>query len=109
LQNGYEPPVTFVVVQKRHHTRLFPDNPQDECGRGKNVPPGTVVDSTIVHPVENDFFLVSHQGIQVCLFIIFSNIKICINVIAVDREQADLPIIMSCGMTAKCLLTNCRK
>ena len=77
LENGYEPPVTFVVVQKRHHTRLFPDNPQDECGRGKNVPPGTVVDSTIVHPVENDFFLVSHQGIQASflltceLFLIF--------------------------------------
>ncbi|XP_059352742.1 protein argonaute-2-like [Daphnia carinata] len=64
LENGYNPPVTFIVVQKRHHTRLFPENPQDECGRGKNVPPGTIVDNTIVHPVEQDFFLVSHQGIQ---------------------------------------------
>uniref|UniRef100_A0A0P5QUR0 Argonaute-2 n=1 Tax=Daphnia magna TaxID=35525 RepID=A0A0P5QUR0_9CRUS len=64
LENGYNPPVTFIVVQKRHHTRLFPEDPRDECGRGKNVPPGTIVDNTIVHPVEQDFFLVSHQGIQ---------------------------------------------
>ncbi|XP_046635455.1 protein argonaute-2-like isoform X1 [Daphnia pulicaria] len=64
LEFGYQPPVTFIVVQKRHHTRLFPDDQSDECGRGKNVPPGTIVDNTIVHPVEQDFFLVSHQGIQ---------------------------------------------
>ncbi|XP_046448978.1 protein argonaute-2-like isoform X2 [Daphnia pulex] len=64
LEVGYNPPVTFIVVQKRHHTRLFPEDQRDECGRGKNVPPGTIVDNTIVHPVEQDFFLVSHQGIQ---------------------------------------------
>ena len=64
LGSDYKPPITFVVVQKRHHTRLFPENPADEVGRGKNVPPGTVVDRTIVHPTEKDFFLVSHQGIQ---------------------------------------------
>merc|ERR1712071_747874 len=64
LSPEYRPPITFVVVQKRHHTRLFPENPADEIGRGKNVPPGTVVDRTIVHPTESDFFLVSHQGIQ---------------------------------------------
>ena len=23
LEEGYEPGITFVVVQKRHHTRLF--------------------------------------------------------------------------------------
>ena len=30
LDKDYNPPITFVVVQKRHHTRLFPDNPRDE-------------------------------------------------------------------------------
>jgi len=30
-----------------------------------NIPPGTVVDKTIAHPHEFDFYLCSHQGIQV--------------------------------------------
>ncbi|KAF9595825.1 hypothetical protein IFM89_005311 [Coptis chinensis] len=45
LQEGYLPPVTFVVVQKRQHTR-------------------TAVDSIICHPSEFDFYLCSHAGIQ---------------------------------------------
>lgn len=64
LDKEYNPPITFIVVQKRHHTRLFPENEKDKVGKGKNVPPGTVVDKKIVHPTENDFFLVSHMGIQ---------------------------------------------
>lgn len=31
----------------------------------ENAPPGTVVDTDIVHPTQNDFFLLSHQGINV--------------------------------------------
>lgn len=32
------PPVTFIVVQKRHHTRFFPaDNQTDKSG---NIQPG---------------------------------------------------------------------
>lgn len=27
---GYKPAVTFVVVQKRHHTRFIPTNPKDQ-------------------------------------------------------------------------------
>ena len=30
IGNGYQPGITFVVVEKRHHTRLFPVNRQDE-------------------------------------------------------------------------------
>jgi hypothetical protein len=33
------------------------------------VPPGTVVDSKIVHPAEKEFFLNSHVGIQVCFYL----------------------------------------
>ena len=29
LEDGYEPGITFIVVQKRHHTRLFCSNPAD--------------------------------------------------------------------------------
>ncbi|PNF21081.1 Protein argonaute-2 [Cryptotermes secundus] len=59
----YEPKVTFLVVQKRHHTRFFPRS-EDADGRYKNVPPGTVVDREITHPTEVDFYLVSHSSIQ---------------------------------------------
>ena len=65
LEKRYRPRVTFVVVQKRHHTRLFCENPRDACGRANNVPPGTTVDSGITHPYEFDFYLCSHFGIQV--------------------------------------------
>ena len=36
----YRPPITFVVVQKRHHTRLFPGRP-DQGDRSGNIMPGT--------------------------------------------------------------------
>lgn len=66
LENGYQPGITFIVAQKRHKTRLFPQNPQkDGVGRNKNVPPGTVVDTEITNPTEDSFFLASHEGIQV--------------------------------------------
>ena len=35
----YAPPITFMVVQKRHHTRFFPSSPQ-AGDRSGNVPPG---------------------------------------------------------------------
>ncbi|XP_020258663.1 LOW QUALITY PROTEIN: protein argonaute MEL1-like [Asparagus officinalis] len=65
LEEGYLPPVTFVVVQKRHHTRLFPEiHGSDQTDRSGNILPGTVVDRKICHPTEFDFFLCSHSGIQ---------------------------------------------
>ncbi|PWA60381.1 Argonaute/Dicer protein, PAZ [Artemisia annua] len=66
LEANYQPPVTFIVVQKRHHTRLFPNNHNDRKSTDKsgNILPGTVVDTKICHPVEFDFYLCSHAGIQ---------------------------------------------
>lgn len=66
LEPNYQPPVTFVVVQKRHHTRLFANNHADQqsVDRSGNILPGTVVDSKICHPTEFDFYLCSHAGIQ---------------------------------------------
>nr|BAV72135.1 argonaute protein 4B [Marchantia polymorpha] len=57
MQDGYNPRITFVIVQKRHHTRFFLDSTY------KNVQPGTVVDKTVCHPRDNDFYLVSHAAI----------------------------------------------
>ncbi|KAL9690749.1 hypothetical protein QQ045_011157 [Rhodiola kirilowii] len=66
LEPNYQPPVTFIVVQKRHHTRLFASNHKDGSSTDKsgNVLPGTVVDTKICHPTEFDFYLCSHAGIQ---------------------------------------------
>ncbi|GMH14101.1 hypothetical protein Nepgr_015942 [Nepenthes gracilis] len=66
LEPNYQPPVTFVVVQKRHHTRLFVNNHNDcdSADDSGNILPGTVVDSKICHPTEFDFYLCSHAGIR---------------------------------------------
>ncbi|CAH9141231.1 unnamed protein product [Cuscuta epithymum] len=57
----YQPPITFIVAQKRHQTRLFLQN-RNDGGASANVPPGTVVDTTVVHPSDFDFYLCSHYG-----------------------------------------------
>ena len=63
--NGsYQPKITFIIVQKRHHTRFFPKNERDGVGKGRNVPPGTTVDQVITHHTEHDFYLCSHAAIQ---------------------------------------------
>lgn len=58
---NYTPTITLIVAQKRHQTRLFPESERDGGSSG-NVPPGTVVDTKIVHPLEYDFYLCSHYG-----------------------------------------------
>ncbi|XP_024959189.1 protein argonaute 2-like [Cynara cardunculus var. scolymus] len=57
----YKPSITLVVAQKRHTTRLFPKTERDGVHPG-NIPPGTVVDEGIIHPLEFDFYLNSHFG-----------------------------------------------
>lgn len=64
--SNYHPLITFVVVMKRHHTRLFPTNERDTYDRQHNVPAGTCVDTGITHPTEmklKDFYLASHAAI----------------------------------------------
>jgi len=65
--------ITCLVVQKRHHVRLFPSNPRETDDRNNNVKAGTIVDTSITHPDHIDFYLVSHASIQVrsllCFFI----------------------------------------
>lgn len=51
------PKFTVIVAQKNHHTKLF------QAGGGtENVPPGTVVDTKIVHPRNYDFYMCAHAG-----------------------------------------------
>ncbi|KAK9690039.1 hypothetical protein RND81_09G100200 [Saponaria officinalis] len=62
-EEDYLPPVTFIVVQKRHHTRFFPEDP-NLADRSQNILAGTVVDTKICHPSQFDFYLCSHAGIK---------------------------------------------
>ncbi|XP_070208150.1 protein argonaute-2-like isoform X2 [Littorina saxatilis] len=64
LEVDYRPGITFIVVQKRHHTRLFCSDRKDQTGKSGNIPAGTTVDMGITHPTEFDFYLCSHAGIQ---------------------------------------------
>ncbi|CAN0897082.1 Protein argonaute 16, partial [Linum grandiflorum] len=50
------PKFTVIIAQKNHHTKLLKAQGPD------NVPPGTVVDTTVVHPINNDFYMCAHNG-----------------------------------------------
>lgn len=65
VKAGYSKTVkaTIIIVQKRHHTRFFPDQKISE-DKNNNVPAGTVVDTTITPKDEVQFFLCSHQAIK---------------------------------------------
>uniref|UniRef100_A0A8D2JK56 Argonaute RISC component 1 n=1 Tax=Varanus komodoensis TaxID=61221 RepID=A0A8D2JK56_VARKO len=64
LEKDYQPGITYIVVQKRHHTRLFCADKNERIGKSGNIPAGTTVDTNITHPFEFDFYLCSHAGIQ---------------------------------------------
>lgn len=89
LEEGYQPRLTFVIVQKRHHTRFFvPDRRfQDRSG---NALPGTVVDKGICHPTQFDFYLMAHAGIQVG-FPLEKLHSRYLGVVRVGRGQGHLP------------------
>ena len=44
LEPEYKPGITFIVVQKRHHTRLFCSDKKEQSGKSGNIPAGTTVD-----------------------------------------------------------------
>ncbi|XP_065875578.1 protein argonaute 16 [Euphorbia lathyris] len=51
------PKFTVIVAQKNHRTKLF------RASGPENIPPGTVVDTKIVHPTNYDFYMCAHPGI----------------------------------------------
>ncbi|XP_077485878.1 uncharacterized protein LOC144096947 [Amblyomma americanum] len=51
------PKITFITVQKRHKTRFLSIG-----NKNGNVKQGTVVDTTITHPRDFDFYLCSHDS-----------------------------------------------
>jgi len=63
LNDTWEPTVTIVIVQKRHHLRMFQAD-ASKLDKSGNAQPGTVIDSGVTHPLNHDFYLQSHAGIQ---------------------------------------------
>ncbi|KAK1389078.1 hypothetical protein POM88_017256 [Heracleum sosnowskyi] len=51
------PKFALIVAQKNHRTKLFRAGSSNEF-----VPPGTVVDTNIVHPINYDFYMCSQAG-----------------------------------------------
>ena len=93
LSAAYQPYVTYIVVNKRHHTRFFPTNFDG------NVPAGTVVDSSqLTNPLTYDFFLNSHHGPLVAVFL-NDRSSILSHCLSLLRELVDRRTITSCTMT----------
>jgi len=63
LDSTYNPKLTFIIVQKRNHVRLFPVDNLD-CDKNGNMLSGTVIDSGICSPHDFDFFMCSHAGLK---------------------------------------------
>ena len=99
LEDDYRPGITFIAVQKRHHTRLFCADKREQIGRSGNIPAGTTVDSGITHPTQFDFYLCSHAGIQVSGQPLSGHVLI---VVSLCRARAVRLIITCCGTTTNC-------
>ncbi|KAF8403535.1 hypothetical protein HHK36_011639 [Tetracentron sinense] len=56
LDEKWSPRFLVIVAQKNHHTKFF------QSGSPDNVPPGTVIDSKVSHPRNNDFYMCAHAG-----------------------------------------------
>lgn len=60
--NQPQPKITVIVATKRHHIRLFPAPGHGD--KNENPHPGTLIESTVCHPFQWDFYLNSHSAIQ---------------------------------------------
>ncbi|WPG97800.1 Hypothetical protein R9X50_00058100 [Acrodontium crateriforme] len=55
-------PFLVIVGSKRHHVRFFPESGKGD--RNQNPFPGTLVETGVTHPTENDVYLCSHAAIK---------------------------------------------
>lgn len=63
LQPNNVTKMTVIICSKRHHIRFFPID--DASGdKNANPKPGTLVETGVTHPFENDFYLCSHSAIK---------------------------------------------
>ncbi|KAF9454403.1 argonaute-like protein [Macrolepiota fuliginosa MF-IS2] len=59
----FNPKITLIVVGKRHHYRYNPNDRNQADPKSGNCPAGMVVDQVITHPVDFDYYLLSHGGL----------------------------------------------
>ncbi|EPB72148.1 piwi domain protein [Ancylostoma ceylanicum] len=59
-----KPTLTAVVCSSDHNERIYKSPIVGRNASEQNIPPGTVVDTKIVSPVINEFYLNSHSAIQ---------------------------------------------
>ncbi|PPQ94823.1 hypothetical protein CVT25_007460 [Psilocybe cyanescens] len=56
------PKITLIIVGKRHHIRMFPQQAQD-ADRSGNCQAGTTIDEGLGHPTEFDYYQLTHGGL----------------------------------------------
>ncbi|KAI0250549.1 Piwi domain-containing protein [Lactifluus subvellereus] len=61
---GITPTITLMIVSKGHHVRFFLCSKRKRDKRSGNCLAGTVIDRDVVDPVEFDFYLLSHGGMN---------------------------------------------
>src|SRR6266851_5417125 len=60
---GFNPTITLVIVGKEHKIVFLPTSETNNDRNGNlNFPAGTVVDTTVVSPVEFDYYLSDYAG-----------------------------------------------
>lgn len=79
LEEGYLPPVTFVVVQKRHHTRLFPEvhGRRDMTDKSGNILPGQCSCWLLLRTYVCYFFrhLIIGYIVVICFFLVLQELS----------------------------------
>ncbi|KAK6007346.1 hypothetical protein QM012_006354 [Aureobasidium pullulans] len=55
------PKFLVIIASKRHHVRFFPQSGGD---KNNNALPGTLVETGVTQPYENDFYLCAHAAIK---------------------------------------------
>jgi eukaryotic translation initiation factor 2C len=60
---GINPKITLIIVGKRHHIRMFPQNKRDADPKSGNCQAGTTIDEGIGHPTEFDYYQLTHGGL----------------------------------------------
>ncbi|GAB0099533.1 hypothetical protein DMENIID0001_154080 [Sergentomyia squamirostris] len=68
FQGNYKPKIVVIGTMRKHRVKFFPQ--KSIAGMDNvtlpafNAPPGTVIDSKVVHPLRREYFLISHTVLQ---------------------------------------------